>query len=132
MATAIKATPAVKATPATTSKTQTPSVVIAPAVQRLVKVLRSKRDEEKLAKEFASEARDGILEALGEVLVNTYGTDAKGKRLVSIKLIDSSERIDWSKLAEQDPELLQSVKALLAPYTIAKGEGKPTVRVDVL
>jgi hypothetical protein len=132
MATATKEAPATKATPATTSKTQTPSVVITPAVQRLVKVLRSKRDEEKLAKELASEARDSILEAFGEVVTNTYGTDAKGKRLVSIKLLDSSERIEWSRLAEEDPELYQSVKALLAPYTVGKGEGKPTVRVDVL
>lgn len=131
MATATKSQKAQTSTTSTTTSTKE-AVVLAPAVQRLVKILRSKRDEEKLAKELASEAREGILSAFGEVSVSTYGTDAKGKRLVAVKVLDSSERIEWDRLAEQDPELHQTIRGLLKPYTKAKGEGKPTLRVDVL
>lgn len=120
----------------TLSKTTTTNaqsvVTLAPAIQRQVKVLRSKRDEEKLAKEVAGEAREAILAVFGELSANAYGVDAKGKRLVAVKVIDSPERIEWDRLAEQDPELFASVRELLKPYTKAKGEGKPTLRVDVL
>lgn len=118
-------------TTSTTANAQS-VVTLSPAVQRQLKVLRSKRDEEKLAKEIAGEAREAILAVFGELSANAYGVDAKGKRLVAVKVIDSPERIEWDKLAEQDPELFASVRQLLKPYTKAKGEGKPTLRVDVL
>jgi hypothetical protein len=118
----------------TESKTQsvTESITLTPATQRQLKVLRASRDTEKLAKEQASEAREAILSVFGEIMANTYGTDAKGKRLVAIKLIDSSERIEWDRLAEQNPELFATIRGLLADYIVPKGQGKPTVRVDVL
>lgn len=118
-------------TTSTTANAQS-VVTLSPAIQRQLKVLRSKRDEEKLAKEIAGEAREAILAVFGELSANAYGVDAKGKRLVAVKVIDSPERIEWDKLAEQDPELFASVRQLLKPYTKAKGEGKPTLRVDVL
>lgn len=118
-------------TASTTANAQS-VVTLTPAIQRQLKVLRSKRDEEKLAKEVAGEAREAILAVFGELSANAYGVDAKGKRLVAVKVIDSPERIEWDRLAEQDPELFASVRELLKPYTKAKGEGKPTLRVDVL
>lgn len=118
-------------TTSTTANAQS-VVTLSPAIQRQLKVLRSKRDEEKLAKEIAGEAREAILAVFGELSANAFGVDAKGKRLVAVKVIDSPERIEWDRLAEQDPELFASVRELLKPYTKAKGEGKPTLRVDVL
>ncbi len=127
MATATKSN-----TKSNTQSVATQSVTLTPAIQRQLKVLRTSRDTEKLAKEQASEAREAVLGAFGEIVANTYGTDAKGKRLVAIKLIDSPERIEWDKLAEQNPELYSAVRAMLADYIVPKGKGKPTVRVDVL
>ncbi len=127
------ATTAKGKTLASTTTTNAQSVVtLSPAIQRQVKTLRSKRDEEKLAKETAGEAREAILAVFGEITANAFGVDARGRKLVAIKVIESPERIDWEKLSEQDPELYASVRQLLKPYTKAKGEGKPTLRVDVL
>jgi hypothetical protein len=117
----------------TSTTTNAQSVItLSPAIQRQVKTLRSKRDEEKLAKETAGEAREAILAVFGEITANAFGVDARGRKLVAIKVIDSPERIEWDKLSEQDPELYASVRQLLKPYTKAKGESKPTIRVDVL
>lgn len=128
MTTATKTTKATKAV-----KVATPSeVVISPAVQRQVKNLRTNRDNEKIAKAGATEARKAILDFFGEVTSNTIGTDAKGKRLVSVKVIPSTESINWTELQEQDPELYQSVRAMLKDYITPKGKGNPTIRVDVI
>lgn len=120
-------------TKATTKATSTPAeVVIAPALQRQVKALRTSRDSEKLAKESASVARQALLDFFGEVTQNTIGTDAKGKRLVSVKVIPSSEKIDWTEMQKQNPELYNSVRKMISEFIIAKGEGEPTIRVDVI
>lgn len=116
----------------TQTATQTATVQLSATIQRQVKTLRLQRDEEKAAKESASKAREAILSVFGELVGNAYGVDAKGKRLVAVKLIDSPERIEWDRLAEQDPELFASVRKLLTDYIVPKGQGKPTVRVDVL
>lgn len=120
-------------TKATTKATSTPAeVVIAPAVQRQVKALRRSRDSEKLAKESASVARKALLDFFGEVTQNIVGTDASGKRLVSVKVIPSTEKIDWTEMQKQDPELYNSVREMISEFIIAKGEGEPTIRVDVI
>lgn len=112
--------------------TTTPSVVIPPATQRFIGKLRTSRDSEKLAKAEASLAREALLTFFGDVTQNIIGTDAKGKRLVSVKVIPSSEKIDWAELEKQDPELHQTIRGLLAKFIIPKGEGDPTIRVDVI
>lgn len=112
--------------------TTTPSVVIPPATQRFIGKLRTARDTEKLAKAEASLAREALLTFFGDVTQNIIGTDAKGKRLVSVKVIPSSEKIDWAELEKQDPELYQTIRGLLAKFIIPKGESDPTIRVDVI
>lgn len=111
----------------TISSTET-LVVLSPATQRHAKSLRSNRDLAKQAKEMSDQARQAILDAVGSITSNLIGTDAKGKRLISIKVIPSSERLDLVRLEQENPELF----ALLAPYKVAKGAGEPTIRVDVL
>lgn len=107
-------------------------VVVAPALQRHIKAIRENRDLEKVAKSGVSVARATLLDNLGEITQNTIGTDAKGKRLVSIKLIPSPEKIEWETLAENDPELYQNVRKMLGDYITPKGQGKPQIRVDVI
>jgi len=116
-----------------TTKTETISatetlVVLSPATQRHAKTLRSARDLAKQAKETGDTARQAILDAIGSITSNLVGTDAKGKRLVSIKVIPSPEKFDLARLEKENPELY----ALLLPYKVAKGAGEPTLRVDVL
>jgi hypothetical protein len=111
----------------TISATET-LIVLSPATQRHAKSLRSNRDLAKQAKEMSDQARQAILDAIGSITSNLIGTDAKGKRLLSIKLIPSSERLDLARLEQENPELY----ALLEPYKVAKGAGEPTIRVDVL
>ena len=108
------------------------TIQLTPATQRAVRHLRINRDAEKLAKEQAEQQRDIILKAFAGITSNTIGVDAKGKRLVSVKLIDSSERIDWKLLEKSDPELYTTIRGLLAPYITPKGAGDPTIRVDVI
>lgn len=121
---------------ASTSTTSTPKgekiIVIAPTLQRHIKAIRENRDLEKVAKSAVSVARATLLDTLGEITQNTIGTDAKGKRLVSIKLVPSPEKINWESLAEADPELYQNVRKMLADYITPKGQGKPQIRVDVI
>jgi hypothetical protein len=57
------------------------------------------------------------------------GVDAKGKRLISLKLIPSSESFDWARLQLQQPELFEMLKK---EYTIPRGAGAPTPRVDTI
>lgn len=111
-----------------TSTTQDNLVVLTPAVQRQVKLLREARNIAKQAKLTGDTARDEILNFVGETSVSLIGTDAKGKRLISVKVIQSPESFDWASLKENDPEL----HALVQKYKIAKGAGTPTLRLDII
>jgi hypothetical protein len=108
------------------------TIQLTPATQKQIRNLRTARDAEKLAKENIEFARDAILTAFAGITQNTIGVDAKGKRLVSVKLIDSSEKIDWKSLETKDPEVYSTIRGLLAPYITPKGAGEPTIRVDVI
>lgn len=111
-----------------TSTTQDNLVVLTPAIQRQVKLLREARNIAKQAKLTGDTARDEILNFVGETSVSLIGTDAKGKRLISVKVIQSPESFDWKSLKENDPEL----HALVQKYKIAKGAGDPTLRLDII
>jgi hypothetical protein len=111
-----------------TSTTQDNLVVLTPAIQRQVKALRETRNIAKQAKLAGDIARDEILNFVGETSVNLTGTDAKGKRLISVKVVQSPESFDWKALQENDPELF----SLVSKYKIPKGSGTPTLRVDII
>jgi hypothetical protein len=121
---------AVKATKATTtiSVSEPKVVILTPATQKQVKNLREGRDLGKQAKEMSDKARQTILETLGQISSDLVGTDAKGKRLIAIKVIPSSERIDFEQMKLENPELYELVQR----YKVARGAGEPTLRVDVL
>lgn len=123
---AVKATKAVSTT--TISVSEPKVVVLTPATQKQVKNLREGRDLSKQAKEMSDNARQTILETLGQITSDLVGTDAKGKRLISIKVIPSSEKIDFEQMKLENPELYQLVQR----YKVARGAGEPTLRVDVL
>jgi len=113
----------------TSISTSTPQVVVLkPAIQKQVANLRNGRDLGKQAKEMSDQARQAILDAVGSITSDLVATDAKGKRLLSIKLIPSPAKLDLDKLERENPELY----SLLEPYRVAKGAGEPTLRVDVL
>ena len=113
----------------TTISTSTPQVVVLkPALQKQVKNLRDGRDLGKQAKEMSENARQALLDALGSITSDLVGTDAKGKRLIAVKVIPSSEKIDFERMAVENPELYELVQT----YKVAKGAGQPTLRVDVL
>ena len=114
---------------ATTISTSTPQVVVLkPALQKQVKNLRDGRDLGKQAKEMSDNARKNLFDALGKITADLVGTDAKGKRLIAVKVIPSSEKIDFERMAVENPELYELVQT----YKVAKGAGEPTLRVDVL
>jgi hypothetical protein len=108
------------------------TIQLTPAIQKQVRNLRASRDAEKLAKESADLSRVAILEVFAGITQNTIGVDAKGKRLVAVKLIDSPEKIDWKELEKRDPEVYSTIRTLLAPYITPKGAGDPTIRVDCI
>ena len=112
----------------TTLTTTTNAVVLKPALQKQVKELRAGRELGKQAKEMSDNARQILLEALGQIDADLVGTDAKGKRLIAVKVIPSSEKIDFERMAKENPELYELVQT----YKVAKGAGQPTLRVDVL
>jgi NADPH:quinone reductase-like Zn-dependent oxidoreductase len=118
-----------KATTSITSTTEDNLVVLTPAIQKQVKALREARNVAKQAKALGDTARDVILEFVGETTTNLVGVDAKGKRLISLKLIPSSESFDWARLQLQQPELFEMLKK---EYTIPRGAGAPTPRVDTI
>jgi hypothetical protein len=115
------------------SKVGDNSVVLTPAIQRQVKILRDSRNLAKQAKELSEPARLTILDFIGEVTSNLVGTDAKGKHLVKVSVIQSSEKIDWEAIATEfakiDPELFE---ALVKQHTSPKGAGKSILKVDVI
>lgn len=112
-----------------TSTTNANLLVLTPAIQREVKALREGRNLAKQGKEMSEPARLAILDFIGKITSNLVGTDAKGKRLISAKLVDSSERFDWDTFAKDDPELYEALKKR---YTIAKGAGEPQIRIDII
>jgi hypothetical protein len=112
----------------TTLSTTTSSVVLKPALQKQVKALREGRDLGKQAKAMSDTARKNLLDALGTITTELVGTDAKGKRLIVVKVIPSSEKIDFERMEIENPELWELVQT----YKVAKGAGEPTLRVDVL
>lgn len=112
----------------TISTSDVTSVVLKPALQKQVKALRDGRDLGKQAKEMSDTARKNLLDALGTITSDLVGTDAKGKRLIAVKVIPSSEKIDFERMAKENPELFELVQT----YKVAKGAGEPTLRVDVL
>jgi hypothetical protein len=111
-----------------TSTTQDNLLVLAPKIQAQVKVLREARNIAKQAKATGDKSRDVILDFVGATSVEVIGTDAKGKRLISVKVIQSPESFDWKGLEKNDPEL----HALVQKYKIAKGAGEPTLRLDII
>ena len=112
----------------TISTTDVSSVVLKPVLQKQVKALRDGRDLGKQAKEMSDTARKNLLDALGTITTDLVGTDAKGKRLIAVKVIPSSEKIDFERMAIENPELYE----LVQNYKVAKGAGQPTLRVDIL
>lgn len=101
----------------TTISTSTPQVVVLkPALQKQVSNLRNGRDLGKQAKEMSDNARKTLLDALGEIASDLVGTDAKGKRLIAVKVIPSSEKIDFERMAIENPELYELVQT----YKVAK------------
>jgi hypothetical protein len=112
----------------TISTSDVTSVVLKPVLQKQVKALRDSRDLGKQAKEMSDTARKNLLDALGIITTDLVGTDAKGKRLIVVKVIPSSEKIDFERMAKENPELFE----LVQNYKVAKGAGSPTLRVDVL
>lgn len=102
-------------------------VVLSPKTQRSVKALREAHNLEKVVKEQISVARTSILETLGEG-VDLVGVDAKGKRLLRLKVVHSSSpRIDNKGLVDyltkNNPEILEM---FILP------DSEPTTRVLTL
>jgi hypothetical protein len=77
---------------------------------------------------MSDSARTEILNFLQNPTTDLIGTDDKGKRLVSIKMVDSPERMDWERLERENPELYNLVIA----YKIPKGAGESSPRIDTL
>jgi hypothetical protein len=115
-------------TTSTTATITTTLVVLPPVIQKRVNALREGRNLSKQGKEISDLARNQILEFLDNPTTDLIGTDAKGKRLVSIKMVDSPERMDWTRLEQENPELYNLVVA----YKIPKGAGDSTPRIDIL
>lgn len=112
-----------------TSTTQDNLVVLTPKIQRQVKVLRESRNIIKQAKPLEETSRKAILDFVGKITQKTIGTDAKGTRLIKVSVVETSESFDWKGLEKDDPELYTILKK---KYTIAKGSGTPTLRLDII
>ena len=111
------------------STTKDNNVVLSRKIQAQVKVLREARNIIKQSKVLEKSSRDEILDFVGDITTSIVGTDARGTRLISVKVIESSESFDWKAFEETDPELYT---ALTKKYKIAKGSGTPTLRVDII
>jgi hypothetical protein len=112
----------------TTATITTNLVVLTPVIQKRVNALREGRNLSKQGKEMSESARTEILNFLQNPTTDLIGTDAKGKRLVSIKMVDSPERMDWERLERENPELYNLVIA----YKVPKGAGESSPRIDIL
>jgi hypothetical protein len=112
-----------------TSTTQDNLVVLTPAIQRQVKVLRESRNIIKQAKPMEKTSREAILDFVGNITKSITGTDARGTRLIKVSVIESSASFDWDRLQKDDPELYTLLKK---KYTIPKGSEPATLRVDII
>jgi hypothetical protein len=121
---------------ATTQKTTIASttndnlVVLPPKVQRLLTALREGRNLASQAKEMSDTSRDAILAFLGSVTADLIGVDAKGKRLLSVKLVKSSRKFDLDALEKEQPEMYASLVKM--GYIVETGQGEPTPRLNLL
>lgn len=111
------------------STTKDNNVVLPRKIQTQVKVLREARNIIKQSKGLEKSSRDEILNFVGDITASIIGTDARGTRLISVKVIESSEAFDWDSFLKNDPELHA---VLTKKYKIAKGSGTPTLRVDII
>lgn len=130
MANATKATPAVKATSQVVAVVATKEetlVRLSPKAQKAVKALAQAHAVEKTIDEQVKVARQIILDEV-DYTTTIVGTDAKGKRLVKVQIIEpKSPKYDTTSLvahlAKTNPELLEMFVLPL---------GEPTKRVLTL
>ena len=126
--TATKATPAVKVSTSTTTATKDENLVrLTPKAQKAVKALAQAHAVEKEIAEQVKSARQVILDEV-DFSTTTIGTDAKGKRLVKVQVIEpKSAKYDTTALvaylAKTNPEVLEM---------FAQPLGEPTKRVLTL
>jgi hypothetical protein len=118
-----------KATTSITSTTKDNLLVLPRKIQTEVNTLREARNIAKQSKELGDTARDAILDFVGKTATTLIGTDAKGKRLISVKVVQSSASFDWEALKLEMPEIYDIIKPR---YTIERGAGESTLRIDIL
>jgi hypothetical protein len=118
-----------KATTSITSTTKDNLLVLPRKIQTEVNTLREARNIAKQSKELGDTARDVILDFVGKTATTLIGTDAKGKRLISVKVVQSSASFDWEALKLEMPEIYDIIKPR---YTIERGAGESTLRIDIL
>jgi hypothetical protein len=127
MATTTKATPATKEVSVLTATKEETLVRLTPKAQKAVKALAQAHTIEKEIAEQVKSARQVILDEV-DFTTTTIGTDAKGKRLVKVQIIEpKSAKYDTTALvahlAKTNPELLEM---------FALPMGEPTKRVLTL
>ena len=129
MGTRTTATPAVKAVSvSTTTATKDENLVrLTPKAQKAVQALAQAHAVEKEIAEQVKSARQVILDEV-DFSTTTIGTDAKGKRLVKVQVIEpKSAKYDTTALvaylAKTNPEVLEM---------FAQPLGEPTKRVLTL
>ena len=127
MATTTKATPATKEVSVLTATKEETLVRLTPKAQKAVKALAQAHTIEKEIAEQVKSARQVILDEV-DFTTTTIGTDAKGKRLVKVQIIEpKSPKYDTTALvahlAKTNPELLEM---------FALPMGEPTKRVLTL
>lgn len=127
MATTTKATPATKEVAVLTATKEETLVRLTPKAQKAVKALAQAHAVEKTIDEQIKVARQTILDEV-DYTTTIVGTDAKGKRLVKVQIIEpKSPKYDTTALvahlAKTNPELLEMFALPL---------GEPTKRVLTL
>jgi hypothetical protein len=127
MATTTKATPATTQVSVLTATKEETLVRLTPKAQKAVKALAQAHTIEKEIAEQVKSARQVILDEV-DFTTTTIGTDAKGKRLVKVQVIEpKSAKFDTTALvahlAKTNPELLEM---------FALPMGEPTKRVLTL
>jgi len=127
MATTTKATPETKEVSVLTATKEETLVRLTPKAQKAVKALAQAHTIEKEIAEQVKSARQVILDEV-DFTTTTIGTDAKGKRLVKVQIIEpKSPKYDTTALvahlAKTNPELLEM---------FALPMGEPTKRVLTL
>lgn len=127
MATTTKATPATTQVAVLTATKEETLVRLTPKAQKAVKALAQAHAVEKTIDEQIKVARQTILDEV-DFTTTIVGTDAKGKRLVKVQIIEpKSPKYDTTSLvahlAKTNPELLEMFALPL---------GEPTKRVLTL